>query len=89
MLEISNITKQYPTPRGPLTVLSGVSLKLERGEAAAVTGPSGSGTAWCERVARRSRLRRQFDALAAGASAGTGGVLGFLGERIADYNNPR
>ena len=43
MLEISNITKQYPTPRGPLTVLSGVSLKLERGEAAAITGPSGSG----------------------------------------------
>jgi lipoprotein-releasing system ATP-binding protein len=43
MLEISNITKQYPTPRGPLTVLSRVSLKLERGEAAAITGPSGSG----------------------------------------------
>jgi len=43
MLEISNITKQYPTPRGTLTVLSGVSLKLERGEAAAITGPSGSG----------------------------------------------
>ena len=43
MLEISNITKQYPLARGSLTVLSGVSLKLERGEAAAITGPSGSG----------------------------------------------
>ena len=43
MLEISNVTKQYPTPRGPLTVLSGVSLGLNRGEAAAIMGPSGSG----------------------------------------------
>lgn len=43
MLEISNVAKQYPSPRGPLTVLSGVSLALNRGEAAAITGPSGSG----------------------------------------------
>jgi lipoprotein-releasing system ATP-binding protein len=43
MLEISNVTKQYPAPRGPLTVLSGVSLSLHRGEAAAIMGPSGSG----------------------------------------------
>jgi len=43
MLEISNVGKQYPTPRGPLTVLSGVSLSLNRGEAAAIMGPSGSG----------------------------------------------
>jgi len=43
MLEISNVTKQYPTPRGPLTVLSGVSLRLNRGQAAAIMGPSGSG----------------------------------------------
>ncbi len=43
MLEISNVTKQYPAPRGPLTVLSGVSLFLNRGEAAAIMGPSGAG----------------------------------------------
>src|ERR1017187_1630476 len=43
MLEISNVTKQYPSPRGPLTVLSAVSLALNRGEAAAIMGPSGSG----------------------------------------------
>jgi lipoprotein-releasing system ATP-binding protein len=43
MLEISGVTKQYPTPRGPLTVLSDVSLSLNRGEAAAIMGPSGSG----------------------------------------------
>jgi lipoprotein-releasing system ATP-binding protein len=43
MLEISNVTKQYPSPRGPLTVLSGISLALNRGQAAAIMGPSGSG----------------------------------------------
>jgi len=43
MLEISEVAKQYPTPRGPLTVLAGVSLSLKRGEAAAITGPSGAG----------------------------------------------
>jgi lipoprotein-releasing system ATP-binding protein len=43
MLEISEIHKQYPTPRGPLTVLAGVSLSMERGDAAAIMGPSGVG----------------------------------------------
>src|SRR4029453_17041597 len=37
------VTKLYSTPRGPLTVLSGVSFSLQPGEAAAITGPSGSG----------------------------------------------
>jgi lipoprotein-releasing system ATP-binding protein len=43
MLDVSNVSKSYPTPRGPLTVLSGVSFSLAPGQAAAVTGPSGSG----------------------------------------------
>jgi lipoprotein-releasing system ATP-binding protein len=43
MLETSNLSKQYSTPRGPLTVLLGVTLSLMPGEAAAITGPSGSG----------------------------------------------
>jgi lipoprotein-releasing system ATP-binding protein len=43
MLRVSNVTKVYPTPRGPLSVLSSVSLTLSPGEAAAITGPSGSG----------------------------------------------
>jgi lipoprotein-releasing system ATP-binding protein len=43
MLEIDSVVKQYPSPRGPLTVLSGISLALERGEAAAIMGPSGAG----------------------------------------------
>ena len=37
------MTKEYPTPRGPLAVLSDVSLSLNPGDAAAIMGPSGSG----------------------------------------------
>ncbi|MDE2964225.1 MAG: ABC transporter ATP-binding protein [Acidobacteriota bacterium] len=43
MLEISRLSKEYPTPRGPLYLLENVSLSLNRGEAAAIMGPSGSG----------------------------------------------
>ena len=43
MLEVSGISKRYATPRGPLTVLSEASFSLRPGEAAAITGPSGSG----------------------------------------------
>jgi lipoprotein-releasing system ATP-binding protein len=43
MLQVTNLTKHYPTPRGPLTVLSDVSFSLARGDAAAVMGPSGAG----------------------------------------------
>ena len=43
MLQVSHLTKQYPTARGPLTVLSDVSFDLAAGDAAAIMGPSGSG----------------------------------------------
>ena len=43
MLQVSSVSKQYPTPRGPLQVLSDVTLTLSPGDAAAITGPSGSG----------------------------------------------
>ena len=43
MLEVSGVSKEYVTPRGPLPILSGVSLSLERGDAAAIMGPSGAG----------------------------------------------
>ena len=43
MLEVSNVAKHYPTPRGSLAILSDVSLTLSRGEAASIMGPSGSG----------------------------------------------
>ena len=43
MLTVANLTKEYPTPRGPLPVLSDVSFSLASGDAAAIMGPSGSG----------------------------------------------
>ena len=43
MLDVSSVSKHYPTPHGPLTVLSNVSFSMAPGDAAAITGPSGSG----------------------------------------------
>jgi lipoprotein-releasing system ATP-binding protein len=43
LLEVINLSKDYPTPRGALLVLSGISFRLSRGDAVAVVGPSGSG----------------------------------------------
>jgi lipoprotein-releasing system ATP-binding protein len=43
MLKIDNVSKSYSTPRGDLPILDGVSLALNRGQAAAIMGPSGSG----------------------------------------------
>ena len=43
MLHVANLSKDYPTVRGPLAVLSDVSFTLAPGDAAAVMGPSGSG----------------------------------------------
>lgn len=43
MLEIRNLTKEYPTPRGPLPILSDINLTFQRGDAVAIMGPSGSG----------------------------------------------
>src|SRR5512132_239447 len=43
MLDVARLTKDYPTPRGALTVLSDVSFSLTPGDAAAVMGPSGAG----------------------------------------------
>ncbi len=43
MLEVNNLSKEYPTPRGELPILSDVSLSLKRGDAVSIMGPSGSG----------------------------------------------
>jgi len=43
VLEVSHVAKAYPTPRGPLTVLTDVTFSLAAGEAAVIMGPSGSG----------------------------------------------
>lgn len=42
-LEAHHLSKTYPSPAGPLQVLTEASFTLGRGECAAVMGPSGSG----------------------------------------------
>jgi len=42
-LEVTNACKDYPTPNGPLTVLTEINLSLGPGDAAAIMGPSGTG----------------------------------------------
>jgi lipoprotein-releasing system ATP-binding protein len=42
-LAVRNLTKDYPTRAGALSVLRGIDLEVGRGEALAIMGPSGSG----------------------------------------------
>jgi lipoprotein-releasing system ATP-binding protein len=43
LLEARNISKSYPTPRGPLSILDGVTFSLAPGDAISIIGPSGTG----------------------------------------------
>jgi lipoprotein-releasing system ATP-binding protein len=43
LLKVENVSKEYPTPRGPLQIVSNISLTLSAGDAVSIMGPSGSG----------------------------------------------
>lgn len=43
MLKVYHLSKEYPTPNGPLKIISDVSLELSKGDALSIMGPSGSG----------------------------------------------
>jgi lipoprotein-releasing system ATP-binding protein len=43
MLNVDNISREYPTAAGPLRILEHVSFAMNAGDAAAIMGPSGSG----------------------------------------------
>ena len=43
MLDVRSVCKEYPTARGPLSILADVTFSLQRGDAASIVGPSGSG----------------------------------------------
>lgn len=43
MLKAEHISKEYPTPAGPLKIVTDVSFELREGSAVSIMGPSGSG----------------------------------------------
>jgi lipoprotein-releasing system ATP-binding protein len=43
VLVVLHLSKEFPTPQGPLPILKGVDLQLGPGDAMAITGPSGAG----------------------------------------------
>jgi len=43
LLRVEKVSKTYPTPAGPLSIVSDVSLDLPQGSAVSIMGPSGSG----------------------------------------------
>jgi len=43
LLQVTNLSKEYPTPRGSLPILADITLTFNRGDAVAIMGPSGSG----------------------------------------------
>ena len=43
MITLTNITKTYQTPRGPVNALDDINLRIEEGRFIAIHGPSGSG----------------------------------------------
>ncbi|MEK6260356.1 MAG: ABC transporter ATP-binding protein [Planctomycetota bacterium] len=65
-LEVRQLTKDYTTADGSLSILRGLDLTMQRGEALAITGPSGTG---------KSTLLYILGALDA-PSAGTVGLEG-------------
>ncbi|TDX29559.1 putative ABC transport system ATP-binding protein [Modicisalibacter xianhensis] len=76
MLQLTNLTKTYPTPQGPLHVLDGIDLHLAPGESLALMGESGSG---------KSTLLH----LAAGLDTPDRGDVLLEGQSIAALSEPR
>ncbi len=74
VLELEEVTKVYPT-RPPLAALSGVSLRVERGELLGVLGPSGSGKTTL------LHLMGTLDRPSSGAVRVTGEDVAALGDR--------
>ncbi|MWJ28930.1 ATP-binding cassette domain-containing protein [Halomonas sp. ZH2S] len=75
MLKFHQVHKAYTTPQGPLRVLDGVDMDLEKGQSLALMGESGSG---------KSTLLH----LAAGLDLPDAGKITFQGISIATLDEP-
>ncbi|XKH60430.1 ABC transporter ATP-binding protein [Halomonas sediminis] len=75
MLKFHQVHKAYATPQGPLRVLDGVDMDLEKGQSLALMGESGSG---------KSTLLH----LAAGLDLPDAGKITFQGISIATLDEP-
>lgn len=75
MLHIQALHKTYPTPQGPLPVLQGIDLRLERGASLALMGESGSGKSTL------LHLVAGLDSADSGRIEAAGQVLTDMGER--------
>ena len=73
LLTIRGLTKTYPTREGPLAVLRGVDLDLDKGESLALVGESGSG---------KSTLLH----LASGLDAADAGTISLQGAAIGEMS---
>lgn len=69
MIQVKNLTKNYPSEHGPLTVLDNINFSIPKGQSVAIVGPSGSG---------KSTLL----ALMAGLDRPSSGELELLGNRL-------
>lgn len=74
VIELSQIVKDYPSGVGPVRILHGIDLLIERGEFVAIMGPSGSG---------KSTLMNLLGAL----DSASGGDYVLAGERVNDLND--
>jgi capsular polysaccharide transport system ATP-binding protein len=43
MIQLTNVTKQYPTGAGPRTILKNISLRIEKGQRVGILGRNGAG----------------------------------------------
>lgn len=75
LLTMENVSKSFPTPRGPAQVLQSVNLIIHPGEFVAVTGPSGSG-------------KTTFLNLAALLDRPSTGAIHFAGQAVSALNEP-
>jgi len=70
ILKMENVSKSFPTPRGPALVLNSLNLSIFQGEFVAIMGPSGSG-------------KTTFLNLAALLDRPTSGTIDFAGQDVS------